>query len=90
MLGSVSEQMPWAGAAVQALEKQLQGQEWGWNKGRGPSPSCSVGCVMSSSGHELARGTSCIRAPYGTSFPMFAVTPRAGSESQAAGTCRVE
>lgn len=33
-------------------------------------------------------GRGCIRAPYlGTSFPMFAVTPRTGSESQVAGTC---
>ena len=99
VLGGVSEQMPWAGAATgyRPWRSSCRAGHWGRNKGRGPRPSCSSGRVMSSSAHELAalcvatgwqRGRGCIRAPYlSTGFPVFAVAPRARSDSQAAGAC---
>lgn len=55
MLGSVSEQMPGAGVAAgyTPWRSSCRAKDRHWNKGRGPSPSCSMGRVMNLSQHEL-------------------------------------
>lgn len=98
--GGVSEQMLWAGAAAEDMPRRsscrAKHQDWE-RKERSLSPNCSTGCAMSSSRHELTalwmatgwqQGQGSIRdAHLGTGIPVFAVTPKAGSESQAVGTC---
>lgn len=48
VLEIVSEQMPQAGAAAgyTPWRSSCRAVHRGWNKGRGPSPSCSMGRVM--------------------------------------------
>lgn len=45
---SDSEQMPWAGAAAGYMPSRssCRAMHQGWNKGRDPSPSCSMRRVM--------------------------------------------
>lgn len=48
VLESASEQILWAGAAAgyTPWRSSCRAVHRGWNKGRGPSPSCSTGRVM--------------------------------------------